>query len=88
MDEGISEGEVLNAEQAEKFFAENELEVIGGQAGEGEAIKALLPEKTAEELKLVEDFDLSSLLRSGKEFDNNLRDLIYIRPAVFTKPIN
>ena len=88
VDEGISEGEVLNAEQAEKFFAENEFEVICGQAGEGEAIKALLPKKTAEELKLVEDFDLSSLLRSGKEFDNNLRDLIYIRPAVFTKPIN
>ena len=88
LDEGISEGEVLNAEQAEKFFAENEFDVICGQAGEGEAIKALLPEKTAEELKLVEDFDLSSLLRSSKEFDNNLRDLIYIRPAVFTKPIN
>ena len=88
VDESISDGEVLNAEQAEKFFAENEFDVICGQAVEGEAIKALLPAKTAEELQLVEDFDLSSLLRSSKEFDNNLRDLIYIRPAVFTKPIN
>lgn len=88
VDESISDGEVLNAEQAEKFFAENEFAVICGQAVEGEAIKALLPAKTAEELQLVEDFDLSSLLRSSKEFDNNLRDLIYIRPAVFTKPIN
>ena len=88
VDESISDGEVLNAEQAEKFFAENEFDVICGQAVEGEAIKALLPAKTAEKLQLVEDFDLSSLLRSSKEFDNNLRDLIYIRPAVFTKPIN
>ena len=29
-----------------------------------------------------------TLLFKSKEFDNNLRDLIYIRPAVFTKPIN
>ena len=88
VDEGCSEGTVLNREQAEKFFAENEFDLICGQSHEAEAIKAILPEEAIKELKTVEDFDLSSLLKSSKEFDNNLRDLIYIRPAVFTKPIN
>ena len=88
VDEGCSEGTVLNREQAEEFFAENKFDLICGQAHEGEAIKAILPESASKELQLVEDFDLASLLKSNKEFDNNLRDLIYIRPAVFTKPIN
>ena len=88
VDEGCGEGTVLNKEQAEEFFAENKFDLICGQAHEGEAIKAILPESASKELQLVEDFDLESLLKSNKEFDNNLRDLIYIRPAVFTKPIN
>ena len=88
VDEGCSEGTVLNREQAERFFAENKFDLICGQTHEAEAIKAILPEAAVKELKLVDDFDLESLLKSNKEFDNNLRDLIYIRPAVFTKPIN
>ena len=88
VDEGCGEGTVLNREQAEDFFAENKFDLICGQAHEGEAIKAILPENTVKELHLVEDFDLSPLLRSSKAFDGNLRDLVYIRPAVFTKPIN
>ena len=88
VDEGCSEGTVLNREQAEIFFAENKFDLICGQTHEAEAIKAILPEAAVKELKLVDDFDLESLLKSNKEFDNNLRDLIYIRPAVFTKPIN
>ena len=88
VDEGCSEGTVLNQEQAAEFFAQNRFDMLCAQAHEFEAIKAILPETAIKELKTVEDFDLSGLLRSGKEFDNNLRDLIYIRPAVFTKPIN
>jgi len=88
VDEGCGEGIVLNKEQAEDFFAENKFDLICGQAHEGEAIKAILPENAVKELHLVEDFDLSPLLRSSKAFDGNLRDLVYIRPAVFTKPIN
>ena len=88
VDEGFSDGEVLNAEQAEEFFARNSFANICAQSQEAGAIKALLPGSVAEKLNLVEDFDLSALLRSEKPFDNNLRDLIYIRPAVFTKPVN
>ena len=58
VDESTSDGEVLNAEQAEKFFAGNAFDVICGQAVEGEAIKALLPEKTAEKLQLVGSLNL------------------------------
>ena len=88
VDEGCSEGTVLNKEQAAEFFAENKFDLICGQTHEAEAIKAILPESVVKELQTVDDFDLESLLKSSKEFDNNLRDLIYIRPAVFTKPIN
>ena len=88
VDEGCSEGTVLNREQAAEFFAQNSFAMLCVQSCEAEAVKALLPESVAEQLKTVDDYDLSPLLRSGKEFDNNLRDLIYIRPAVFTKPIN
>ena len=88
VDEGCSEGTVLNNEQAKEFFAANSFAMICVQSHEAEAVKALLPQDVAEKLKLVEEYDLSPLLKSVKEFDNNLRDLIYIRPAVFTKPIN
>ena len=88
VDEGCSEGTVLNKEQAAEFFAENKFDLICGQTHEAEAIKAILPESAINELQTVDDFDLENLLKSSKEFDNNLRDLIYIRPAVFTKPIN
>jgi tRNA threonylcarbamoyl adenosine modification protein YeaZ len=88
VDEGCSEGTVLNAEQAREFFAANSFDMLCVQSHEVEAVKALLPQDVAEKLKIVEDYDLSPLLKSAKEFDNNLRDLIYIRPAVFTKPIN
>ena len=88
VDEGCSEGTVLNSEQAAEFFAENEFAMLCVQSHEAEAVKKLLPESVAAKLQIVEDYDLSPLLKSSKEFDNNLRDLIYIRPAVFTKPIN
>lgn len=88
IDESCSAGEVLNAEQAAKFFAENRFDLLCVQSHEAAAVKALLPASTAEQVVLVEDFDLAPLLRSSKSFDNNLRDLIYIRPAVFTKPVN
>ncbi len=88
VDEGCSDGTVLNSLDAVKFFKENSFAAICAQAHEAEAIKKILPESIIKELKTIEDFDLSGLLRSSKEFDNNLQDLIYIRPAVFTKPVN
>ena len=88
VDEGCSEGTVLNSDQAAEFFAKNSFAMLCVQSHEVEAVKKLLPEAVAEKLQIVEEYDLSPLLKSSKEFDNNLRDLIYIRPAVFTKPIN
>ena len=88
VDEGCSDGTVLNREQAERFFAENRFDLVCAQTHEADAIKSILPESVIESLQTADDFDLSGLLRSNKAFDNNLRDLIYIRPAVFTKPLN
>ena len=88
VDEGFGEGVVLNKDQAAEFFAENKFAMICVQSSDAEAVKLLLSEEIFATVKQVEDFDLSALLKSNKEFDNNLRDLIYIRPAVFTKPIN
>ena len=88
VDEGCSDGTVLNRDQAERFFAENRFDLVCAQTHEADAIKSILPESAIESLQTADDFDLSGLLRSNKAFDNNLRDLIYIRPAVFTKPLN
>ena len=88
VDEGFGDGVVLNKDQAAEFFAENKFAMLCVQSWEAEAVKQILPEAVYREVKPVAEFDLSPLLKSAKEFDNNLRDLIYIRPAVFTKPIN
>ena len=87
VDESCSTGEVLNAEQAEKFFAENSFDNICVQADDAEAVKLLLPNDTAAQIEVIHNIDISWLMKSAKAFDNNLRDLIYIRPAVFTKPV-
>ena len=88
VDEGFGSGTVLNKDQAEKYFAENDFAMICVQSSEAEAVKQILPEGVYLRSRHLEEYDLSPLLRSAKEFDNNLRDLIYIRPAVFTKPLD
>ena len=54
-------------------------------------IKDILPESITDELndkiKVVNSQDLTHLVFSNnKEFDNDLNDLIYVRPAVFVEP--
>lgn len=88
IDEGCSEGTVLNKDTAAEFFAQNSFSMLCVQSSQADAVKQLLNPEVAGRLILVDDYDLSALLKSEKTFDNNLRDLIYIRPAVFTKPIN
>jgi len=83
LDIGDGEGEVLNQEQAEKRFAEAEFDAILAQENESAAVTALLAPETAAKVRPVADFDLMPLVRAEKAFDNNLQELIYIRPAVF-----
>ena len=53
------------------------------QQEESAAVTALLTPETAAQVRAVAGFDLLPLVRAEKEFDNDLRELIYIRPAVF-----
>ncbi len=84
-DDGTADGVVLNAAQAEIYFAQHRFDALVIQSNEFEAVAKLLPGDIAARVRRVDDFDLAPLLKSSKPFDGNLRDLIYIRPAVFTK---
>ena len=87
VDEGFGDGVVLNIDSAAEYFSENEFAMLCVQSSEAEAVEKIVPPEVFAKVQKVSEFDLSALLRSSKEFDNNLRDLIYIRPAVFTDPI-
>lgn len=52
------------------------------------AIQLLLDDGTAAKVKPVEELDIAALAACGyRKFDNGLTDLVYIRPAVFTAPV-
>lgn len=83
LDESDGEGVVLNAEQARDYFASAKFDAMLVQQEEFAAVAALLTAETAAKVRTAAEFDLMPLVRAKKEFDNNLRELIYIRPAVF-----
>jgi len=79
--------EVLNAEQAAAFFAEYECEHLIALEAEQSALALLLPERILAQLEPFGSIRPEALaLAKAKPFDGNLADLVYIRPAVFTKP--
>ena len=80
--ESSGETAVLNKEQAQEFFAARPQEKLVCFDCEKSAIEAILPENTA--VKAVSP-ELAALAgNSVIPFDNNLDDLVYIRPAVFS----
>ena len=87
--EPVSTGEehVLNREQAGPFFAAAPAEHLVAPAGELPALGQLLEEAVLRRVLPVETADFTALIRAGfRSYDNNLTDLVYIRPAVFTTP--
>lgn len=83
LDESAGDGLVLNAAQAADYFAQARFVALSVQLEELDAVAALLPAAVAAVLRTVPDFDLMPLIQARNAFDGNLKDLIYIRPAVF-----
>ena len=80
--ESSGETAVLNREQAAGFFADRPQEKLVCFECEKSAIEAILPENCS--VKAVSP-ELAALAgNSVIPFDNNLDDLVYIRPAVFS----
>jgi len=79
--------EVLNREQAAAFFARYESEHLIALEAELPALALLLPEVIYARIEAFGSIKPEALaLAKTKPFDGNLADLVYIRPAVFTKP--
>lgn len=80
--------QVLNREQAAAFFAGYGCEHLIALEAEQPALALLLPELVYSQIKAFHSIKPEALaLAKQKPFDGNLADLVYIRPAVFTKPI-
>lgn len=77
------ETHVLNAGEAESFFAGRKNEVFVCHTHDLEAVKAILPENVG--VVPVAKADTAALARNTSiAFDNDLTKLVYIRPAVYT----
>ena len=72
---------VLNAEQAKEFFSRNRTEKLCCFECEADAIKKILPEDLVLTVCAPELAALAS--NRSVEFNDDLNDLVYIRPAVF-----
>jgi tRNA threonylcarbamoyl adenosine modification protein YeaZ len=76
---------VLNREQAKEFFAANQYKHIVAPAPDRVNIELVLPEDICGKIQYFENLPLEKLIACKyKEFDNDLTDLVYIRPAVFS----
>lgn len=81
------EEHVLNREQAKAFFAAAPAEHLVAAAAELPALGLLLDEPVLKRVLPVEKPDFTALIRARcHAYDNDLTDLVYIRPAVFTAP--
>ncbi len=78
---------VLNRKQAKEFFATPPAEHLVAAAAELPALGLLLDEAVLRQVLPVETPDFTALIRARYHaYDNDLTDLAYIRPAVFTAP--
>lgn len=76
---------VLNQAQSAAFFSTCSNQYLVALASQFPMIRLLLDDKTAAKVQLVENIDVVALaLCRYRNFDNNLTDLIYIRPAVLS----
>lgn len=81
------EEHVLNRDQAAAFFAAAPAARLVASAAELPALELLLDEAVLRRVHPVETPDFTALIRARfRTYDNDLTDLVYIRPAVFTAP--
>ena len=74
---------VLNKEQAAVYFQNKDVK-LAAQSVEMPALELLLEPELFARGQGVETLDISALIYSNcKEYDQDLTDLVYIRPAVF-----
>lgn len=77
--------EVLNHEQAGKFFKDNPYAQIVALEYEKANIEMVVPSGMFPEIHWVKHLACEKLIKCKyKDFDNDLTDLVYIRPAVFS----
>ena len=77
--------EVLNCEQAEKFFADNSYKQIAALDYEKANIETVVPPGVSAGIHWAEHLACGKLIECKyKNFDNDLTALVYIRPAVFS----
>ncbi len=80
------EAQVLDQEQSKEFFKTCPDQYFCALTDEIPAIELLLNGRL--KIQTVDNLDISALVTcSYRKFDNNLTDLVYIRPAVYTAPI-
>jgi tRNA A37 threonylcarbamoyladenosine modification protein TsaB len=76
---------VLNQESAGEFFVRNKYEKIVALNYDSVNIESVLNNEIFSDIQWVETLAFEKLVECKyKEFDNNLTDLVYIRPAVFS----
>ena len=76
---------VLNHEQAGKFFATNSYQRIVALDYDSVNIEAVLPPEEFTKIHWAKHLAFEKLIECKyKAFDNDLTDLVYIRPAVFS----
>ena len=77
--------EVLNQEQAKEFFVKNSYPQIAALDYETINIEAVMPPEEFAKIHWAEHLSFEKLIECKyKDFDNDLTDLVYIRPAVFS----
>lgn len=73
---------ILNKEQSEQYFAENKFSSFAAMEYDRNAISLIVPEEIFSQIKWAEKPDMNAFFQSENVFDNNLTNLIYIRPSV------
>lgn len=73
---------ILNKEQAEEFFKNNQFESFAAMAYDKNAIAQIVPESVFTEIKWAENLKTEAFFESENVFNDDLTKLIYIRPSV------
>ena len=73
---------ILNKEQSKEYFAENKFDCFAAMQYDKNAIELIIPQEIFSRIQWAEKLDMNAFFQSGNIFDNNLTNLIYIRPSV------
>lgn len=73
---------ILNKEQSKEYFAENKFDCFAAMQYDKNAIELIIPQEIFSGIQWAEKLDMNAFFQSGNIFDNNLTNLIYIRPSV------